>query len=102
MLAAKYDDGAGLVLAARLKDCGAFGCGATFDRFGDTICGVGAAFDRFGDTICGFGAAFDRFGEDTICGFGAAFDRFGDTICGFGAAFGKIRSMILPHVKIDG
>ena len=40
-LAAKDDDGAGLVLAAsRLKDCGAFGCGATFDGFG-------AAFDRF-------------------------------------------------------
>jgi len=56
-----------------VKDCGAFGCGATFDGF-----------------------------EGTICGFGAAFDRFLNTICGFGAAFGKIRSMILPHVKIDG
>ena len=33
MLAAKDDDGAGLVLAARLKDCGAFGCGTTFDGF---------------------------------------------------------------------
>ena len=39
MLAAKDDAGAGLVLAARLKDCGAFGCGATFDGFGGTICG---------------------------------------------------------------
>jgi len=47
VLAAKDDDGAGLVLAARLKDCGAFGCGATFDGFGGTICGFGAAFDRF-------------------------------------------------------
>ena len=48
MLAAKYDDGAGLVLAARLKDCGAYGCGATFEGFGGTICGFGAAaFDRF-------------------------------------------------------
>ena len=40
MLAAKDDDGAGLVLAARLKDCGAFGCGATFDGFEDIFCGT--------------------------------------------------------------
>ena len=46
MLAAKYDDGAELVLAARFKDCGAelvlaarfrdcgaFCCGATLDGF---------------------------------------------------------------------
>ena len=45
MLAAKDDDGAGLVLAARLKDCGAFGCGATFDRF---VWGTGVLKDVTG------------------------------------------------------
>ena len=39
MLAAKkYDDGAELVLAARFRDCGAFGCGATLDGFRGTLC----------------------------------------------------------------
>ena len=33
MPAAKYDDGAELVLAARFRDCGAFCCGATLDGF---------------------------------------------------------------------
>ena len=54
MLAAK--DVAGLVLAARLKDCGAVNIGATFGRFEDIFCGtvdVGATFGRFGDIFCG-------------------------------------------------
>ena len=54
MLAAKDDDGAELVLAARLKDCGAFDCGATFDGFGCIFGGTvddGAAFLLILDVI---------------------------------------------------
>ena len=66
MLAASCDDTeAGLVLAARLEDCGTVDVGATFSRFDDIFCGtvdVGATLDGFGFIFCGFGAVFDRFG----------------------------------------
>ena len=51
MLAASDDTEAGLVLAARLEDCGTVDVGATFPRFDDIFCGtvdVGATLDGFG------------------------------------------------------
>ena len=90
MLAASDDTEAGLVLAARLEDCGTVDVGATFPRFDDIFCGtvdVGAILDGFGFIFCGVGATLDGFGF-----------IFGSTV-DVGATFGNILLLILDVIR---